>query len=102
MKDSELLLAAQSAVIFYTLSVSRDGLSPQKKEELKTTFLRNQGFKMISGHDLFRHSDGREMVKEQALLVAYGEAVKPIADQIVKGMRHKEKVLLGLLPAEGS
>jgi hypothetical protein len=101
MKDEQLLSAARAAVVMYTLLVSREGLSQKKKEELKTTYLRNQGWKLVSAFDLFQHQDGRKVVKEQSLIECYKDAINPISDEIIKEMQHREKELLGLLPAEG-
>jgi hypothetical protein len=103
MKDEQLLSAARAAVIMHTLLISREGLSQKKKEELQTTYLRFAGYKLISQYDLFLHPDGvRRLVKAQALINCYEDAINPISDEIIKDMQHKEKVLLGLINEEGS
>jgi hypothetical protein len=101
MKHEQLLKASQSAVVIFTLLISREGLSQEKRDELKTTYLRSNGYKLISQHNLFLHRDGiRKFVKEQALIECYKDAVNPVSDEIIEEMKHKEKVLLGLRPAE--
>jgi hypothetical protein len=101
MKHEQLLKASQSAVVIFTLLISREGLSQEKKDELKTTYLRSNGYKLISQHNLFLHRDGiRKFVKEQALIECYKESIQPLASEIIKDMEHNEELLLGLLPAE--
>ena len=103
MTDQDILSAARAGVLMFTMLISREGLSEKEKSKLETTYLRNQGYKLVSAFDLWLCPDGvTKLVKQQALINCYELAVKAVSEPIIKDMQHQEKILLGLLPAEGS